>query len=638
MNRFYPRDSISALAFVFIALAVVVGACDSSGSQGPPPEEQDVVLAEEAVVARENGLQLASRSADTLVFDASDSSLSLSTGDVVVGEEEGGYLRTVRSATRSGNQIIVQTSPATLTDVFETATIRADISGEDFQQKIRSPASTSGWRVKYLADGVTLSSAKSPKVSGGIGLDLDGVTLASSTGSTVQLTDGSVSFNPTVDFTLAISGREVDEFEIASANEFAYQTDVVVASTNDVSISKDVELSIFEKIYAKLIGPVPVVITLEVKLVGSSSISVGAGTETTTPVSFEGSTDHSLAYRGGRWIPEASQDFDVTGGEVSWNRSGGVATEIAIRPEASLKVYTVAGPYFTVGPYVGASVDLVPDPIEWRSYWGGSARLGAKAELFDFLSADFGQTITFIEAEIASGTFTRDDEEGGGDEGDGDDEGGGGELPADGLVASYSFSGDASDDTGNGFDGTVYGAELTTDRFGSANSAYEFKEADDYIDLGKASTILTGDAFSLSTWVLIDAQREGNRQVQVLSNEDYYEDYGDFTLNNVEYRFYRGNNQDSRLPFDDLLSAGEWHHIVVTHNGGAATLYLNGNEVSSSDSFPSFSASGRNLHVGPSIPDRYFPVDGKVDDVRLYERALTRDEVQQLWEADSSLP
>jgi hypothetical protein len=54
-------------------------------------------------------------------------------------------------------------------------------------------------------------------------------------------------------------------------------------------------------------------------------------------------------------------------------------------------------------------------------------------------------------------------------------------VTTDGLVAYYSFDGNANDQSGNGHDGSVNGATLTTDRFGTPNSAYSFDGIDDYI-------------------------------------------------------------------------------------------------------------------------------------------------------------
>ena len=50
-----------------------------------------------------------------------------------------------------------------------------------------------------------------------------------------------------------------------------------------------------------------------------------------------------------------------------------------------------------------------------------------------------------------------------------------------GLVGWWKFDGDATDSSGNGNDGTVNGATLTTDRHGQANEAYSFDGVDDYI-------------------------------------------------------------------------------------------------------------------------------------------------------------
>ena len=52
-----------------------------------------------------------------------------------------------------------------------------------------------------------------------------------------------------------------------------------------------------------------------------------------------------------------------------------------------------------------------------------------------------------------------------------------------GLVAYYPFNGDANDKSGNGNDGTVFGAITTADRFGNENAAYEFDGTNDYIQV-----------------------------------------------------------------------------------------------------------------------------------------------------------
>ena len=57
------------------------------------------------------------------------------------------------------------------------------------------------------------------------------------------------------------------------------------------------------------------------------------------------------------------------------------------------------------------------------------------------------------------------------------------------LVAYYPFNGNANDESGNGNNGTVYGAQLVTDRFNVANSAYHFNGST-YIDCGSSSSMI----------------------------------------------------------------------------------------------------------------------------------------------------
>ena len=73
---------------------------------------------------------------------------------------------------------------------------------------------------------------------------------------------------------------------------------------------------------------------------------------------------------------------------------------------------------------------------------------------------------------------------------------------SDGLVAYYPFNGNANDESGNGNNGTVNGATLTTDRFGKVNSAYSF-DGSCYIK-GAANKFPTGER-TISLWFYSDA-------------------------------------------------------------------------------------------------------------------------------------
>ena len=74
------------------------------------------------------------------------------------------------------------------------------------------------------------------------------------------------------------------------------------------------------------------------------------------------------------------------------------------------------------------------------------------------------------------------------------------------FIAQYSFTGNAFNESGNDNHGTVFGATLTEDRFGNANSAYAFDGSGDYIDIAMPlpAELSPTDALSISVWVKAD--------------------------------------------------------------------------------------------------------------------------------------
>ena len=79
------------------------------------------------------------------------------------------------------------------------------------------------------------------------------------------------------------------------------------------------------------------------------------------------------------------------------------------------------------------------------------------------------------------------------------------QIPTSGLVAYYPFNGNANDNSGNGNNGIVTNATLTTDRFGNANSAYNFN-GNSLITVTSSTTIQSiSNNYSFSVWTKINA-------------------------------------------------------------------------------------------------------------------------------------
>ena len=204
-------------------------------------------------------------------------------------------------------------------------------------------------------------------------------------------------------------------------------------------------------------------------------------------------------------------------------------------------------------------------------------------------------------------------------------------VPTDGLVAYYPFNGNTNDESSNGNHGTVFGASLTNDRFGNSNSAYSLDGVDDYLVAPHQPWLnLPGD-FTLSAWVLSDVTQGANNFViakgaGVFPLPHEYALYfanGDnkprFSVNNASF-----NNSHLHPPV--IAPTDEWIHILAVAESGVLRLYVDAVELASGSY--TYSSTTTDLFFGLLSPQYY---RGSLDDIRIYNRALTDAEIQVLF-------
>jgi len=191
-----------------------------------------------------------------------------------------------------------------------------------------------------------------------------------------------------------------------------------------------------------------------------------------------------------------------------------------------------------------------------------------------------------------------------------------------GPMAYYPFNGNANDESGNDHDGTVNGAILTTDRFGNANSAYDFNN--DNINIRQGWNSESG---SISMWVY----RTGSGVQRFLSDRNSSQDYISLFVNssNMVGATIYGNS------FEDIgqtivLSQNRWYHAVVNWGTGGMQLYINGQLNDSSTNTQSWNATS-DLLIGNSQAYPTQGWNGKIDDIHIFDHALTELEIDSLY-------
>jgi len=200
-----------------------------------------------------------------------------------------------------------------------------------------------------------------------------------------------------------------------------------------------------------------------------------------------------------------------------------------------------------------------------------------------------------------------------------------------GLIAEYLFQGDANDSSGHDRHGTVVGASLCEDRFGRANSAYSFDGHSSHIVVDPAPE-LSERGFSLSVWCSYGAKTRFEGWHSAIVSQDGHHERRVFQLSTLDssitfHRFMA----DSEPYTDGAIHRNYWYHIVATYNGSLFKLYRNGQFASEASG--QWSPSGDEpLFIGRKSTDEpHFFFQGAIDDIRIYNRELSQDEVEELF-------
>jgi hypothetical protein len=219
-------------------------------------------------------------------------------------------------------------------------------------------------------------------------------------------------------------------------------------------------------------------------------------------------------------------------------------------------------------------------------------------------------------------------------------------LPANlqqGLVAYYPFCGNPNDESGNGNNGTPYGASLSSDRFGNPNSAYSFDGIDDYI--GLPSIFTTSSNFSINLWIKNQADStnfgtagkcfvSGNRSGPLdLIDIGYHPDipnrllFGIYNINNNGWHWL--DNQESYN--------GRYAMLTLTYSSSQGMrVYVDGVLKLTNTYMNGWDPSIMQFYLGKSSwPNSN--INCIIDDVGFWNRDLTSTEITQLLNTNNYL-
>lgn len=213
------------------------------------------------------------------------------------------------------------------------------------------------------------------------------------------------------------------------------------------------------------------------------------------------------------------------------------------------------------------------------------------------------------------------------------------------LVGHWTFDGkdmvsNVADVSGQGNHGTLVGQAATTTVLGKLGQALELDGDDDYVDVGTTDDLNVTETVTLSAWIKSDhsfgSDLEWASLISRLKNGSPYSGYelgvgGSYAGGSNKAFFHVGGSYSSNSMLGTTaVNDGEWHHLVGIYDGTNSYIYVDGGLQNSGAKTNLLNNTGEQLDIGNNYR-RSHRFTGTVDDVRIYSRDLSAEEVAQLY-------
>ncbi|CAN5648493.1 hypothetical protein BH11MYX1_BH11MYX1_21410 [soil metagenome] len=355
-----------------VVALVAVSACASAPGEVGVNDRLTVI--DQAVQVEPNRL--------TLPRAGNDALLESQAGDILVSGQGAGFLRKVKTVAVSGDDLVIETDQAAMTDAINEAEYAEVI--HDAKWDVAGP---------HFA---------------GVQVGFGNVDVQGNGGAHLKMTRGSVGFSPTLDLAMKMHWAHISQFDLVAQGAFDAELGFHLETTGaaELHYTKDLWESPAMTFYQQ-IGIVPVVEVVQVHV----ALEVDIATEGKTSLDVGASAHSQLAvgarYRNGHWTRVNDHTLVLRTDAPVLTTTNGVEVTVKVPVELSVSFYDLAGPSVGLEPYVKAAYVPSEGPRVVAS-WGtegvfagtvnllgtgdDSRVLGFEESLFDF-NCEFGTPV-----------------------------------------------------------------------------------------------------------------------------------------------------------------------------------------------------------------------------------------------------
>lgn len=204
------------------------------------------------------------------------------------------------------------------------------------------------------------------------------------------------------------------------------------------------------------------------------------------------------------------------------------------------------------------------------------------------------------------------------------------------LIAFYPFNGNANDESGYGNNGTVYQAVSISDRFDNPGSAYKFDGVNDYIQIPNSTSLNFTNSITINFWIKVT--QFFDREAYPLSHGNW-ENRWKISITSKRFRWtLKSSSATKDLDSETQIKLDSLYNVSALYNGSDFEIYINGRL----DALTTFSgtilSTTIDFMVGQVLPgNNQYNFKGVLDDIRIYNYALSLEEIRKLYDIVSSV-
>ena len=207
------------------------------------------------------------------------------------------------------------------------------------------------------------------------------------------------------------------------------------------------------------------------------------------------------------------------------------------------------------------------------------------------------------------------------------------QIPTNGLIGFWPFNGNANDESGNGNNGIVTGAFLSNDRFGNSNAAYSFNGKDNFIKVLNSTTLKSPKSeITMCAWIKVNNWFFTSKGWAPIISKSTKNSGG-------QYRALLNNANKFEISFDEYgysptssnpWKFDNWYFIAIVINNKSCKTYINctlNSDLSFNNYMPGYNDASTDMFFGYDPLGDYEFLNGSLDDIRIYNRALSDCEI-----------